>query len=294
MRAIAPEMRTGLTISAIGHAALLAWSVLTFVVKPHNADSTEAMPIDLISAADFSQLTAGASNAPKAETAKPLVDKVDERKAADDPLAKIEKKEVKAATDAPPPMPDPKPPPAEKKPAQPKQDLIAEAIKKEEAKKPEPKKAEAKAPTPPKKEQQQSKFDPRQVAALLNKQTPQRLAATGDTINDAVSLGAPSGTAAKLSQSELDAFRARVSRLWSPPAGAKPEDLKMLVTIKLKPDGRIAAVSGPPGSGNMFAALRMSAINALILGQPYDMFRPEHYDQWKELEIQFDDQLLSR
>ena len=291
-------MRTGLTISAIGHAALLLWSVLTFVAKPHNAESTEAMPIDLISAADFSQLTAGASNAPKADTSKALVDKVeDARKPADDPMAKVEKKEVEAATDAPPPPPEP-PAPAEKKPAEPKQDLIADAIKKDEVKKPESKKAEAKTPAPPKPEQQ-PKFDPRKVAALLNKQTPQRLAATGDAINDVPNLGAASGTAAKLSQSEIDAFRAKVSRLWSPPAGAKPEDLKVVVSLKLSPDGRLSGgmmATSPTGRGNSlaFAAVRDSAIRALLLGQPYEMFRPEHYDQWKELEVQFDDQLLSR
>jgi hypothetical protein len=293
-------MRTPLTISAIGHAALLLWSVLTFVAKPHNAESTEAMPIDLISAADFSQLTAGASNAPKADTSKPLVDKVeDTRKPADDTMAKVEKKEVKAASDAPPPPSEPKPPaPADKKPAEPKQDLIADAIKKDEAKKPENRKAEAKAPAPPKPEQQQPKFDPRKVAALLNKQTPQRLAATGDTINDIPNLGAPNGTAAKLSQSEIDAFRARVSRLWSPPPGAKPEDLKIVMTLKLKPDGRIEVISGLPQKGNAnsvaFNALRFSAIRALEQGAPYDMFKPEHYEQWKELEVQFDDQLLNR
>ena len=295
-------MRTGLTVSAIGHAALLLWSVLTFVAKPHNAESTEAVPIDLISATDFSELTAGASNAPKADTSKALVDKVeDARKPADDPMAKIAKKEVKAATDAPPPPPPPPEPPApqEKKPAEPKQDPIADAIKKEEVKKPEIKKAEAKTPAPPKPEQQQPKFDPRKVAALLNKQTPQRLAATGDVVNDVPNLGAASGTAAKLSQSEIDAFRAKVSRLWSPPAGAKPEDLKVVVSIKLSPDGRISGppwATSPTGRGNSlaFAAVRDSAIRALLLGQPYEMFRPEHYDQWKELEVQFDDQLLSR
>ena len=295
-------MRTGLTISAIGHAALLLWSVLTFVAKPHDAQSTEAMPIELISAADFSQLTAGASNAPQADTSKALVDKVeDARKPVDDPMAKVEKKEVQAATNAPPPPPpEPKPPaPTEKKPAEPKQDLIADAIKKDEVKKPENKKAEAKIPAPPKPEQQQPKFDPRKVAALLNKQTPQRFAATGDTVNDAPNLGAASGTAAKLSQSEIDAFRAKVSRLWSPPAGAKPEDLKVVVSLKLSPDGRINGgmlATSPTGRGNSlaFAAVRDSAIRALLLGQPYEMFRPEHYEQWKELEVQFDDELLRR
>ena len=101
-------MKTGLTISAIGHIALLLWGVLTFVTKPYKVDSTEAMPVDVISAAEFSQLTAGARNASKAETAKPLVDKIGERKPADDPTAKLDKKEVTAAIDKPPPMPEPK------------------------------------------------------------------------------------------------------------------------------------------------------------------------------------------
>jgi hypothetical protein len=38
----------------------------------------------------------------------------------------------------------------------------------------------------------------------------------------------------------------------------------------------------------------MSAINALILGQPYNMLRPGHYDQWKELDIEFSDEFLRR
>ena len=114
-------------------------------------------------------------------------------KPADDPTAKVvDTKEIKAAIDTPPPLPEPKPQPkpapvekVEKK-VEPKRDLIAEALKKEDAKKkPEPKK-EAKAPTPPtppKKEAQQPKFDPEEVEALLDKRAPQRLAAAGDTLN---------------------------------------------------------------------------------------------------------------
>src|SRR3954453_16413867 len=105
----------------------------------------------------------------------------------------VSTKEIKDAIDTPPPLPDvkpkPKPAPVEKveKKVEPKHDLIAEALKKEDAKKkPEPKK-EAKAPTPPtpptppKKEAQQPKFDPRKVEALLDKRAPQRLASAGDT-----------------------------------------------------------------------------------------------------------------
>jgi colicin import membrane protein len=35
-------------------------------------------------------------------------------------------------------------------------------------------------------------------------------------------------------------------------------------------------------------AARDSAIRALFRGQPYDMLKPEHYEQWKDVEITFD------
>jgi len=287
-------MRTGITISTVGHAAALLWGVLTFAVSPYKSDSVEAMPIDIISVTDFSKLTAGSKNAPKMEPPKPLVEKLGPSKPAEDPTAKVvDSKEIRAATDAPPP-PEPKPKapaPAEKKQAEPKRDPIADALKKEEAKKPEPKK-EANAPTPPKKSVQQlPKFDPKKVEALLDKRVPQRLAATGDLINSTLSLGAPSGLAAQLSQSELDALRARLAQLWSPPAGAKnPEELVVQIRMQLKPDGSLA---GPPmvltsGKTPLFMASRDSAIRAVLRGQPFDMLRPEHYEQWKDIEITFD------
>ena len=287
-------MRTGITISTVGHAAALLWGVLTFAASPYKSDTVEAMPIDIISVTDFSKLTAGSKNAPKMETPKPLVEKVGPSRPAEDPTAKVvDSKEIRAATDAPPP-PEPKPKapaPAEKKQAEPKRDPIADALKKEEAKKPEPKK-EANAPTPPKKSvQQPPKFDPKKVEALLDKRVPQRLAATGDLINSTLSLGAPSGLAAQLSQSELDALRARLAQLWSPPAGAKnPEELVVQIRMQLKPDGSLA---GPPmvltsGKTPLFMASRDSAIRAVLRGQPFDMLRPEHYEQWKDIEITFD------
>src|SRR5829696_4681021 len=288
-------MRTGITISTVGHAAALLWGVLTFATTPYKSDTLEAMPIDVISAKDFSQLTAGSKNAPKVEAAKPLVEKTGPAKPPEDPSAKVvDTKEIKAATDAPPPVPEPKPKtpaPTEKKQSEPKRDLIADALKKEDTKKPEPKK-EAKAPTPPKKPvQEQPKFDPRKVEALLDKRAPQRLAATGDMINSTLSLGAPGGMAAQLSQSELDALRARLAQLWSPPAGAKtPEELIVAIRMKLNPDGTLA---GPPvvltsGKTQLFMASRDSAMRAVFRGQPFDMLRPEHYEQWKDIEITFD------
>lgn len=285
-------MRTGVTISSVGHAAILAWSVLAFAAKPNEAKPVDAMPVDIISASELSQMTAGAKKALNLETPKPLAEQLGERKPADDPTAKVAATEIKAATDVPP-VPAVKPPtPVQKAPAEPKRDLIAEALKKDAAKKPEPKKPEAKAPALPKEQTQaQPKFDPRKVEALLDKRVPQRLAATGDTLNSVPSLGTPSGIAAQLSQSELDGLRARLAQLWNPPAGASnPDEMVVLVRIQLGPDGRLTA---PPmvlsrGQSPLYTAARDGAVRAVFRGQPFDMLRPEHYDQWKDIEITFD------
>lgn len=277
---------------------MLLWGVVAFAAKPYHSEELTPMPIDIISVSDFSKMTAGSQNAPKQEVAKPLAEKVGETKITDDPNAKVvEKKEITASTDAPPPMPEPKPPEKEKKKTEskPKPDLIAEALKKEDAKtKSEQKKAEAKAvPTPPKRPHQppQPKFDPKKVEALLDKRAPQRLASTGPVLNEVPALGSPSGQSAQLSQSELDALRARLAQLWSPPAGAKdPQELVVTIRVRLNRDGTL--LGGPmvmtSGHTQLFMASRESAMRALFRGQPFDMLRPEHYEQWKDIEITFD------
>jgi len=287
-------MRTAYTISAIGHAAVLLWSVWSLAAKPIALPPSEALSVYLVTAADFSKITAGSKSAPQLETPKPLAEKLAEARPVDDPTAKVvEKKEVKAAREtSPAPESKPSEPKQEKKQVEARPDSIAEAIAKDETKKFEPKTAEAKPPTPPKKPTPPApKFDPKQVAVLLDKRDPTRLAATGDNLNNAASLGLSNGAAAQLSLSELEALRARLAQLWTLPAGAKdPEELVVQIRIKLKPDGRLAA---PPmvltsGKSALFIAARDSAIRALFRGQPYDMLRPEHYEQWKDVEITFD------
>ena len=294
-------MRKSLAISAVGHGAVLLWGVVAFAAKPYQSDAPTPMPVDIISVSDFTKMTAGSRNAAKQEVAKPVAEKIGENKTPDDPHAKVvEKKEITASTEAPPPIPESKPPaPAEKKNTeQPKRDLIAEAIKKQESKKPEQKKADAKVPTPPKRpDKPQPKFDPKKVEALLDKRSPQRLASTGPVLNDVPSLGVSNGQSAQLSQSELDALRARLAQLWNPPAGAKdPQELIVLVRVKFKPDGTLAA---PPmvlshGQSTLYMAARDSAIRAVFRGQPFDMLRPEHYELWKDVEITFDPRDLIR
>jgi colicin import membrane protein len=270
-------MRTGLTISCAGHAALLLWSVLTLVMRPYHVDTTEALPIDVVSASEFSQMTNGVKNAPQAEHPKPVAEK--------------------AATDVP--VPERKPPePKLKKPPQPQAptDPIAEALKKDESKKPEPKKLDPKPATPPKTLAQESPaFDPRNVRELLDKRTPERMAMVGDEIGNKLRYGG-AGSATELSQSELGALRAKLQELWNVPAGARdPQELTVEVEIQLKPDGTLltAPTVLTGGSSPLYQAAKDSAVRAVYRGQPYTMLRPEHYELWKDVIVTFDPRYLN-
>src|SRR5256886_12122285 len=242
-------MRTAYAISAIGHAGVLLWSVWSLAAKPLPVPN-EGLAADLVTESEFSKITAGTQSAPKADTAKPLVEKVAEAKPIEDPTAKVvEKREVKAARE-PPPAPESKPaePESDKKQAEAPPDPIADALAKDEAKKPEPKKADAKPPTPPKKPAPPApKFDPKQVAAPLDKRDSTRLAAAGETLNSAPSLRLSNGAAARLSLSELEALRARRAQLCAGPAGAKdPRELGVPGRSKVNHHGNRAGPAVVP------------------------------------------------
>lgn len=285
-------MRADWTISACCHLVVLGAALVSFTPSRLPATHVESISVNIITDTDKSQLTQGLPSAPKQETQKPFVERIGEQNTVENPAAKIAPREVTATTDAAPPPPPPEPKQAEKKKAEPKRDLIADAIKKDDAKKVEQKKVDAKIPTPPKRPPQaQPKFDPRQVAALLDKQTPQRKEATGTTISDTPMVGAPRAKGSQLSQNELDALRARLAQLWNPPAGARnPQELVVTIRIRLKPDGTLA--DGPQvqtsGNSSLFLASRDSAIRAVFRGQPFDMLRPETYEEWKDIEVTFD------
>jgi colicin import membrane protein len=276
-------MRKATAISAGLHAAVLLWATLSFSGKTFNVTPAESLPVDFISEKDFSEMTKGVKDAPKVEAPKPLVEKKTEEppKPIEEVKPKItEKKELQAAKEAAP-QPEPQPP---------KPDPIAEKLKQPD----EPKQAKTEPqPLPPKKPPQkpQPKFDADKIAALLDKRDPQRNAATGVEPNTTPSLGTASGAAAQLSQSEIDALRARLMALWNPPVGMQDaSQTQVTIRIRFRKDGTLAV--GPQvltsGSGAQFNAMRDSAVRAVFVGQPYTMLRPEHYDQWKEIDFTFD------
>jgi colicin import membrane protein len=288
-------MKTGLTISAMIHTALLLWGIISFAARPLEAKPNDALPIDIISDKQFSEITKGVKNGAKDKPLAPLVEKIGDPKPVDDSTAKpLEKKELTAAkTDAPPPPAEqPAPKPAEAKPEKkepPKIDPIAETWKKEETKKKAEEKAKAKAAAQQAKPQPQ--FDPTKIAALLDKREPTRQASAGDELSPTPSLGKSDGRAAQLSQSEIDALRKRLSECWNPPAGARDAgQLRVVLRVMFKPD---ATVATPPqlvaASASPFGpAMAESAKRAILTCQPFTMLRADHYQLWKDIEITFD------
>ena len=106
----------------------------------------------------------------------------------------------------------------------------------------------------------------------------------------AVALGAAAGAAAQLSMDEIIALRARISSCWSPPPGISA-DSKVVVSLRilLKQDGSLAThpvlVEATPSP--LGPPLAESAMRAVLSCQPFTMLRPEHYEQWRDLQLDF-------
>ncbi|HEV7406854.1 MAG TPA: protein TolA [Bradyrhizobium sp.] len=298
------------------HVLVIGWGLVSFSARSFEATPPESMPVDIISADQLSKLTAGSKTGEK-DKPKPLAEKVADAKPVDDLVGKITEKppvETEASLPKPPvekpveKKPDPpkpvaenkpkdEPKPVEKKPDPPKVDPIAEALKHDESKKPVPK-AEAKAapPQPPQKPKERV-FDPTKMAALIDKRDPTRQAATGAELNSQASLGAAKGTAATLSQSELDAMRARLTQLWNVQAGTeRPEELVVEVRIRLTKERRLAAAPEvvSRGTSPRYQAAAEAAVRAVLQGQPYNMLRDETYAQWQDIVVTFDPRQMFR
>jgi colicin import membrane protein len=299
-----------LAASVTLHVLVLGYGLVSFSSRSLEAPPPESMPVDIISADQLSRITAGSKTGEK-DKPKPLAEKVADAKPVDDLVGKITEKppvETEAALPKPPvekpveKKPDPpkpvaeqkpkdEPKPIEKKPDPPKVDPIAEALKTDDSKKPLPK-AEAKAapPQPPQKPKERV-FDATKMAALLDKRDPTRQAATGAELNSQASLGAAKGTAATLSQSELDAMRARLTQLWNVQAGTeRPEELVVEVRIRLTRERRLAAAPEvvSRGTSPRYQAAAEAAVRAVLQGQPYNMLRDETYTQWQDIVVTFD------
>jgi colicin import membrane protein len=291
------------------HVLVLGWGLVSFTSKAYEAVEIESVPVDFVTDDELSKITKGIKSGKK-ENPKPPAEKIAEAKPVDDAVGKISEKKPVVTDAAPDPTPTPpeKPPekkpdpqpvaetkpkdepkPIEKKPDPPKVDPIAEALKKEEVKKPVVKPQTAAAPPPPVKKREY-KFDKETIAALVDKRDPTRQAFAGDTLNSAPALGTAKGTAATLSASYLSALVSKIHDCWQKDAGGFDEDdVKIPITLTFKVDGTLATdplIESQPRNPRE-RAIFDGARRAIIACQPYSMLPPAKYAEWKSLPFLF-------
>jgi colicin import membrane protein len=294
------------------HVLVIGWGLVSFSSKAFESVPEESLPVDVISADQLAHVTAGMKTGKK-ENPKPLVEKVAEATPPpEDTVGKIDDKKPPVVTDtSPPPAPKPvekpvekkpdppkpvvenkpkeEPKPIEKKPDPPKVDPIAEALKKEEAKKPKPKQQAKAAPPKPERPKAERVFDQSKIAALLDKRDPTRRSAAGDTLNSNAALGLAHGKAADNSATWGALFKSQVERCWKKPyGGLEAQMTEAVFSIKLKRDGTLettpAAISNP--STPYFRVYQESALRAIIECQPYNL-PAAYFDEWKFFEPVF-------
>jgi colicin import membrane protein len=281
---------------------VIGWGLVSFSTRAFEAPP-EALPIDIITTADLSKITAGMKNGDK-DKPKPLVEKVADAKPVDDAVGKIDDKKPEVVTSTaaaePPPKPVEKKPDvkpkdepkqAEKKPDPPKEDPIAEALKSDEAKKPKPK-PEAKAAPPQPQKPKDRVFDQSKIANLLDKRDPTRQSITGAALNPTSSLGTHTGNADAIIATWKGRFVAAVKTCFNFPYNGQDADLfEVDLDINMKPDGSLAstpvvvAVRGP--SKSVAEALGDGARRAVQQCGPYSFLPKEQYDTWKYIPMTF-------
>jgi colicin import membrane protein len=300
-----------LVASVALHVLVIGWGLVTFSARSLEAPP-EALPVDIISSADLSKMTAGLKNGEKNKP-KPLVEKVADARPVDEAVGKIDDRKKDVVTSVapePPPKPVDKPvekkpePPkpeakpkeepkhAEKKPEPPKEDPIAEALKSDEAKKPKPKQEAKAAPPQPPKPKQERVFDQSKIANLLDKRDPTRQSITGAALNPTSALGTRTGNADAIVATWKGAFVAAVRRCFNfPYNGQDADQFEVDIDINMKLDGTLAStpvVVAVRGTSRSVAdTMGESAQRAVQQCQPYAFLPKDQYQTWKYIPMTF-------
>ena len=275
-------MRKATAISAGLHAAVLLWATLSFSGKMFDVRRRNSLPVDLVSEKDFSEMTKGVKDAPKVETPKPLVEKKAEEppKPVEDSKAKItEKKEVQATKEMAP-HPSRSHPSPIRLPTRSNNRMNRSSR--------------------PRSSSRCRRRNLRRSSSRNSMPTRSRLcwiSATRAECRDWIgpqqhafprnTLRHGGKAVAVRNRCASCAFDGPVE---SPVGVQDPNELIVNVTVRLRPDGRLAAPPFARVNGRSVAAMasRDSAVRAVLTGQPFDMLKPEHYESWKEIELTFD------
>jgi colicin import membrane protein len=255
------KQRTGMVVSSVAHAGVIAYAVIGFTTAKPFDPTLESVAVEVLSPSEYDALTKGdrtskkVENTPKVEAKKiaavtpeprpaapeakenvdappppPDAAKVEtpepkpEPKKAETPPPEPPKEEPKKAETPPVPTPAPKPaetPKPEKKVDEKSQAKLDDLIKKEVEKKPDPPKKVEKKPDP----KPQPKFDPSKIATMIDKRDPGRVAQAAPQMASITTAGISNGQASQLALTRAtmlgNMIREQLYQCWSPPVGTQ-------------------------------------------------------------------------
>lgn len=303
-------MRKGLAVSLLLHAAILIWAIAVFP-SAREVNAPQPVPVEIVTPSDLTRTKAGEK---QAEKDKPVASKEPEKVR----VAKKESpKERRAAVREPAPKPaDPVREPAPKKAAEKAKPAHEPAPKKTAHKAPappvptrkpaapakfteplKPNKPVAAKPKPVKPKRKKDDFSADRIAALLNKapDAARRTApATADRPKkhepEKPAQGRREGQDLRMTMSEIDALRARISQCWNPPVGGLgAQALRVRLRLQLNRDGMLAERPQVVNreTSPFFQAAADSAVRAVMLCQPYAL-PAEKFALWRDMILNFD------
>ncbi len=310
----------GLIVSSVGHAALMAWALISLPSPSANdVSDLEILPIELVSVSDVTDVVKGEATAEVQDKVKEATKKAPEPiEDIPEPAPKVAPKPKEAApqeqAEPQPPVVEPDPVPTPEPEAAPEPEPEPEptpqpepevAPEPEPTPEPEPEKPAEVAPKPiaalPKikpriprqparKEEPKREFDVNALKALANEAETGAPTQSGPE-DQSASFGSRNGTeAAAMTQSELDALRAQISRCWSPPVGAADAS-QLAVKIEFGLDRQGNVNFGPQPieyPANQFGVAAVeSAMRAVRRCAPYSL-PAEKYEAWRRVRINFD------
>ena len=258
------------------------------------------IPIEIVKADALTRIKAGRPDAEAEEppkAAKPK--KAPERKS--EPVARTPAApKAKAAAEVAP-APKPAPPKAEKEKA------AKEKVAKDKPAKPKkvavpsrrPRNIKRLAAEAERARVDKNKYSADRIAALLNK-VPDSGQPEPEALEPAEGADARSGQGelrgldARMSMSELDAFRRQISACWSPKVGnAEARDLAVKLRLKFRRDGTLAKPPQVVSGGNRlsYQIAAEDAVRAVLQCQPYTL-PANKYPVWREMVLNFDPRVM--
>lgn len=288
-------MRLGLIISSVAHTGVLMWAVGLFgFAASRQIPEVKPIPIEIVEADTLTRIKAGQPDAkadepPKApKEAKPKP--VPERKSA--PVARTPAAPKTAAATETVPAPKPAPPKAEPekaakdKPAKPRKVAVPSR---------RPRDIKRLAAEAERARADQDRYSADRIAALLNKvpdgARPEPEAPEPD--EDVSERSGPDelrGLDARMSMTELDAFRRQISACWSPKVGnAEARNLAVKLHLRFRRDGTLAKPPQVVSAGDRlsYRIAAEDAVRAVLQCQPYAL-PADKYPVWREMVLNFD------